>query len=71
MSNQRYDTATFIKFLKTFHFKIGSEALEIEQSLLEQFSDYRVTNLNFKDTFGGHTEFFNYNIFKGEGWDQE
>ncbi len=50
-----------IKILKTWKFKKGADAYKLEQSILEEFSEFRVDNNNFRDV-GGYTEFFNKDI---------
>lgn len=50
-----------IKMIKIWKYKVGIDAFNKEQKILEEFADMRIKNNNFKDV-GGYTEFFNVDI---------
>ncbi len=48
--------------LKTWSFNIGRDAKNREQTILEEFQEFRVNNENYRDNQGGFTEFFSKDI---------
>ena len=62
---KQYKNCTF-DILKSKVYEKGEEAYLLEQTILEQFSEYRY-KANDMNWFGGHTELFSVDIDKIKG----
>lgn len=51
-----------IRVIKIWSFQLGEDALELEQFLHSELKECRINNINYKDSYGGYTEFYESDI---------